>query len=128
MVAMSDDAGARLEVIYGGAHRTRPADIIEAESFIGIKSHRAKGKRITTHEVASLRFVEPLIPPEEPSALSILAGEEEPEADFDENALHSEEDTGAVVEPEDSDSDSVPDVLDWEDVEDKVNPSQLNLF
>ena len=32
------------------------------------KSHRAKGKRLTTYEVATLRFIEPELPPEpEPS-------------------------------------------------------------
>ena len=57
----------QLEVTYGGAHKNRPADHIDVEQFIGVKSHRAKGKRITTYEVASLRFIEPLRPdPTEP--------------------------------------------------------------
>ena len=57
----------QLEVTYGGAHKNRPADRIDVEQFIGVKSHRAKGKRITTYEVASLRFIEPLRPdPTEP--------------------------------------------------------------
>ncbi len=58
----------QLEVTYGGAHKNRPADRIDVEQFIGVKSHRAKGKRITTYEVASLRFIEPLRPdPTEPA-------------------------------------------------------------
>ena len=58
----------QLEVTYGGAHKNRPADHIDVEQFIGVKSHRAKGKRITTYEVASLRFIEPLRPdPTEPA-------------------------------------------------------------
>ena len=57
----------QLEVTYGGAHKNRPADRIDVEQFIGVKSHRAKGKRITTYEVASLHFIEPLRPdPTEP--------------------------------------------------------------
>ena len=57
----------QLEVTYGGAHKNRPADHIDVEQFIGVKSHRAKGKRITTYEVASLHFIEPLRPdPTEP--------------------------------------------------------------
>ena len=57
----------QLEVTYGGAHKNRLADHIDVEQFIGVKSHRAKGKRITTYEVASLRFIEPLRPdPTEP--------------------------------------------------------------
>ena len=35
-------------------------------SFIGIKSHRAKGKRLTTYDVATLTFIEPEEPEEEP--------------------------------------------------------------
>ena len=60
LVCLSTDDYPRLEVTYGGAHKNRPADLIDVEEFIGVKSHRARGKRITTFEVASLRFVEPL--------------------------------------------------------------------
>ncbi len=80
MTAISSDLYSRLEVIYGGVHKTRPADIIDVAEFIGIKSNRAKGKRITTFEVSKLRFVEPLVPetPEEPQGPEV-AEELEPE-------------------------------------------------
>ncbi len=62
-----------LEVTFGGNYASRPAEVIDAAEFIGVKSHRAKGKRITTYEVASLRFLDPPAPepedeelPEEP--------------------------------------------------------------
>ena len=58
---MTSVAGATLQVTYKGAHATRPADEIDVDSFIGVKSHRAKGKRITTYDVATLSFVEPEI-------------------------------------------------------------------
>lgn len=29
------------------------------DGFVGVKSHRAKGKRLTTYDVATLAFVEP---------------------------------------------------------------------
>jgi topoisomerase-4 subunit A len=58
-VCMTGVAGATLVVTYKGAHATRPADEVDVDSFIGVKSHRAKGKRITTYDVASLSFVEP---------------------------------------------------------------------
>ena len=61
LICLSTDDYPRLEVTYGGAHKNRPADLIDVEEFIGVKSHRARGKRITTFEVASLRFVEPLM-------------------------------------------------------------------
>ena len=48
MTALSADRYPQLEITYGGAHRTRPADLVDVEQFIGVKSHRAKGKRLTT--------------------------------------------------------------------------------
>lgn len=61
LICSTDSLGAKLMVSYSGAHRHRPADEVDVDSFIAVKSHRAKGKRITTMEVAALRFVEPEI-------------------------------------------------------------------
>ena len=67
-VCLTDKAGAKLEITYKGAHAARPADLVDVDEFVGVKSHRAKGKRLTTYEVATLRFIEPELPPEpEPS-------------------------------------------------------------
>ena len=63
-VAITSAEGATLKVEYTGAHATRPADEVDVDSFIGVKSHRAKGKRITTYQVASLTFIEPEPQPE----------------------------------------------------------------
>ena len=59
LAAFSDAAHPLLEVTYKGAHRNRPADTLDVAEFIGVKSHRAKGKRITTFEVEALRFLDP---------------------------------------------------------------------
>ena len=71
MVGMSDEAMPALEVIYGGAHATKPADIINVAEFIGVKGYKAKGKRVTTYIVEKLRFVPqyfaPTPEPEEPT-------------------------------------------------------------
>ena len=64
-VAMCYRKGATLEVVFGGQHAQRPVEMVDVDEFIGIKSHRAKGKRITTYEVESLRFIEPEIDEEE---------------------------------------------------------------
>ncbi len=58
-VAITSAEGATLKIEYTGAHAMRPADEMDVDSFIGVKSHRAKGKRITTYQVASLTFIEP---------------------------------------------------------------------
>ena len=64
LVCVTDVSGAKLEITYKGAHAQRPADLIDVDDFVGVKSHRAKGKRLTTYEVATLRFIEPELPPE----------------------------------------------------------------
>ena len=63
-VCISEQAGAQLEITYTGAHAQRPADLVDVDNFIGVKSHRAKGKRLTTYQGASVRFIEPELPPE----------------------------------------------------------------
>lgn len=53
--------GSKLEVVFGGQHEQRATELLDVDEFIGVKSHRAKGKRITTYEVAKLTFIEPEI-------------------------------------------------------------------
>ena len=63
-ICVTDCAGAQLEITYKGAHASRPADLIDVDEFVGVKSHRAKGKRLTTYDVAALRMIESELPPE----------------------------------------------------------------
>ena len=63
-VAITSAEGATLKVEYTGAHAMRPADEMDVDTFVGVKSPRAKGKRITTYQVASLTFIEPEPAPE----------------------------------------------------------------
>ena len=65
-VAITDRLGAKLAIEFGGQHAQRPLEVIAVDDFIGIKSHRAKGKRLTTYDVATLTFIEPEEPEEEP--------------------------------------------------------------
>ena len=39
--------------------------MVDVDEFIAIKSHRAKGKRLSTYEIATLRFIEPEVEDEE---------------------------------------------------------------
>jgi topoisomerase-4 subunit A len=64
LVLLSDTAYPRFEVAFGGNDAFREALVIDAEEFIGVKSFRAKGKRITTCEVAEIREIEPAHFPE----------------------------------------------------------------
>ncbi len=56
LVAVTDLPGGRLELTFQGAQASRPAEEIDVDGFVGVKSHRAKGKRLTTYDVATLRF------------------------------------------------------------------------
>ena len=58
-VAMTYAKGATLEVTFGGNHAQRPQEMVDVDEFIAVKSHRAKGKRISNYDIASLRFIEP---------------------------------------------------------------------
>ncbi len=55
----------RLEVSFGGRHKNRENDIIEVAEFIGVKSYKARGKRLSNYEVKVVKELEPLIVKEE---------------------------------------------------------------
>ncbi len=50
----------RLELKFGGNHSHRDNEIIEVDEFIGVKSYKAKGKRLSKYEVAVVKELEPL--------------------------------------------------------------------
>jgi len=59
----------RLEVIYAeNSGKKIQSEIIEVEDFIGVKSNKAKGKRITTFAVEKFTWLAPLKPDPEPTA------------------------------------------------------------
>jgi len=60
LVVLSSERHPRFEVVYGGKYESRPAEVIPADEFIGEKSYKARGKRITTFDVKEIREAEPL--------------------------------------------------------------------
>lgn len=56
---LSDDRYPRIEVKFGGGDSFREPLIIDAEEFIGEKSFKAKGKRLTNFEIAAITELEP---------------------------------------------------------------------
>ncbi len=60
LMLMSDVEFPRFEVVFGGNDAYREALIVDAEEFIGVKSFKARGKRLTTFEVESINELEPL--------------------------------------------------------------------
>jgi topoisomerase-4 subunit A len=57
---LTDEAYPRIEVVFGGHDNFRTPLVIDAETFIGVKSFKAKGKRMTTFEVATVNELDPL--------------------------------------------------------------------
>ncbi len=51
----------RLELKFGGKNKDREAEIIEVADFIGIKSYKARGKRLSIYEVKIIEQLDPLI-------------------------------------------------------------------
>ena len=95
-VALTYRKGATLEVVFGGQNAQRPTEMVDVDEFIGVKSHRAKGKRITTYDVASLRFIEPETPEEddyevEPADEDIEGMEESAQESIDMSDIVGEE-------------------------------------
>ena len=76
LILLTDTPYPHLLVTMGGADNFREPLDIEAEDFIGVKSFKAKGKRITTCNVASIEELEPT---KTPSPALPLNGEGVPE-------------------------------------------------
>ncbi len=60
LILLTDVAYPRILVTYGGADALRPQEEIDAESFVGQKSFKAKGKRLTNWAVERIEELEPL--------------------------------------------------------------------
>ena len=64
LILLTDVAYPRILVTYGGADALRPQEEIDAESFVGQKSFKAKGKRLTNWAVERIEELEPLRHPD----------------------------------------------------------------
>lgn len=87
VILLTDTPFARLLVEFGGNDAVRPALEIETEDFIAVKSFKAKGKRISTYEIAGVSELEPTRfpepeeePAEEPESSDMVS---EPDEDND---------------------------------------------
>ncbi len=102
LILLSDTNGCRLEVTFGGGDAFREPLIINASEFIAVKSYKAKGKRLTTFEMADVKEIEPLV--------------------TDDDEIEEE----SVTEPDDVDNDEGPAEPDRSDdeVRDEINGQQ----
>jgi topoisomerase-4 subunit A len=67
---LTDQVYPRIEVVFGGNDEFRGSLEIDVDSFIGVKSFKARGKRITTFEVSRIIELEPARFPEVEEAQS----------------------------------------------------------
>jgi topoisomerase-4 subunit A len=78
LISITEVEYPRFEIHFGGKHKNRETEIIEVAEFIGVKSYKAKGKRITSFMVDNILEIEPVVKKEAvvPDEETIL--EEEP--------------------------------------------------
>lgn len=55
----------RFEIEFGGKHSERENEIIEVAEYIGIKSWKAKGKRLSNYKIENVKEVEPVVKDED---------------------------------------------------------------
>lgn len=98
---LSDAKFPRIKVTFAGADAFREPLVIDAEEYIGVKSYKAKGKRVTTFEVDTIEEIEPREMPEDE--------EEQPPVDIDADTVEAD------------------DVINQNDVRDELT-GQMRLF
>jgi topoisomerase-4 subunit A len=89
-ILLTDTFYPRLQVTYGGNDAFRGSEEIDVEQFITVKGYKAKGKRLTTWQIASVEELEPLRFPEPPENLENLENLDETE-DLDPDAGKSQQ-------------------------------------
>jgi topoisomerase-4 subunit A len=97
----------RLEIEFGGRNSERENEIVEVAEFIGIKSFKAKGKRLTNYQVENIREIEPVIKDED-----------------DREPLLEEEEEEKKISP----FDDIPFEIDRGEHPEDENPNQMTLF
>lgn len=68
LILLSDRKYPRVSVTFGGTDAFREALVVDADEFIGTKSYKAKGKRLSTMTVERIEEAEPREEPEEDPA------------------------------------------------------------
>ncbi|MBE6282651.1 MAG: DNA gyrase/topoisomerase IV subunit A [Bacteroides sp.] len=93
LIQLTDVVYPRIQVTFGGADKFREPLEIDVEEFIGVKSYKAKGKRMTTFEVESIVELEPLrfpIEEKEPEEVLEEIVNEDPDQDKSESDIIDE--------------------------------------
>ena len=120
LLLMSDADYPRFEVVFGGNDAFRETLIVDAEEFIGIKSYKAKGKRLSTFEVETINELEPLRFNTPAPTPENDEGNREGNGEDDDNEGGEGEGGDNIAGPADSELNGVPGIED--DYEDIIDP------
>ena len=78
LISITEVEYPRFELHFGGKHKSRDNEIIEVAEFIGVKSYKAKGRRLTSFMIDNIREIEPVVKKEAPDPVA-ENGDEEPQ-------------------------------------------------
>jgi topoisomerase-4 subunit A len=76
LISLTEVEYPRFEIHFGGKHKSRDNEIIEVAEFIGVKSYKAKGKRMTSYMVENIQEIEPVIKKEVEIKKEVISDEE----------------------------------------------------
>ena len=79
LLLLTSEAYPRINVLFGGHDSFRDSLIVDASEFVGVKSFKAKGKRLTTFTVDKIEELKP-----------IVREETEVQTEFEENELEED--------------------------------------
>ena len=85
LILLSEQVFPRIQVVFGGHDDFREPLIVEASDFVGVKSYKAKGKRLTTYTVGNIEELEPTRMPEPEDATEPEAGDDDATNDNGDN-------------------------------------------
>ena len=96
LLLLTDERYPRFEVKFGGADSFREPMIIDAEEYIGVKSFKAKGKRVSNWAIESITAIEPREVPEEEAETPQVAAIDDEVVDTESVGADDVIDQGAV--------------------------------
>ena len=96
LLLLTDERYPRFEVKFGGADSFREPMIIDAEEYIGVKSFKAKGKRVSNWAIESITAIEPREVPEEEAETPQVAAIDDDVVDTESVGADDVIDQGAV--------------------------------
>ena len=76
LIWFSETPYPRIQVMFGGNDNFREPLVIEVDEFIGVKSYKARGKRLTTYEIDEIIELEPTRLPPPPEVIEEPEGED----------------------------------------------------